>query len=119
MKFPTIKGDSDPHFEKRECRVCGETGLNEPNSFAILEAGAMQQRGNTAVPSFDHVAWLSMGWHGAHSDLGGVGKRPDSGGYVKVVDDAPSGQFAIYFCSTDCLRAFLNECVDALEKEIG
>ena len=119
MEFPTIKGEVDPYFEKRECRICGVTGLHEPNSFAILEAGSMKQHGKMTAPAFDNLAWLSMGFHGAHTDSGGTGDRPDSGGYIKVVEDAPMGQFAIYFCSTDCLRSFLNKCVDALEKEIG
>ena len=119
MEFPTIKGESDPHFERRECRVCGASGLHEPNSFAILEAGSMQKLGNTAAPTFDHVAWLSMAFHGAHTDSGGVGKQPDSGGHITIVEDAPMGQFAIYFCSTECLRSFMNKCVDALEEEIG
>ena len=118
MEFPTIKGDSDPHFDKRECRVCGASGLHEPNSFAMLEAGAMEQHGNVAGPAFDHIAWLSLGWHGAHSDMSGDGKLPDTGGRVKIVEDAPSGQFTIYFCSTECLRSFLNQCVDELESRI-
>ena len=118
MEFPTIKGESDPHFDKRECRVCGARGLHEPNSFATLEAGAMEKVGNVAAAAFDHLAWLPMSWHGAHTDLDGDGKLPDTGGHLKIVDDCPSGQFAIYFCSTDCLRTFLNECVDALEKKI-
>ena len=118
MEFPTIKGESDPHFDKRECRVCGARGLHEPNSFATLEAGAMEKVGNVAAAAFDHLAWLPMSWHGAHTDLDGDGKLPDTGGHLKIVDDCPSGQFAIYFCSTGCLRTFLNECVDALEKKI-
>ena len=37
---------------------------------------------------------------------------------VHVADNCRGGQFDVYFCSTDCLRAFLNSCVDALELEV-
>jgi hypothetical protein len=119
MDLPTIKGDADPFFDRRECRVCGARGLHEPNSFAVLDGGAMVPMGDGgAAPVFDALAWFGMSWHGAHSDMKGTGQRPDTGGSVKVVDDCSAGQFAIYFCSTACLRKFLNACVDELEQRI-
>ena len=69
-----------------------------------------------SAPAFDALAWLGLSWHGAHSDMEGTGQRPDTGGSLKLIDDCPGGQFAIYFCSTACLRQFLNSCVDALEQ---
>jgi len=73
---------------------------------------------NASVPAFDTIAWLGMYWHGAHSEMKGTGDRPDTGGSVRIVEDCPNGQFSIAFCSTACLRQFLNNCVDELEKRI-
>ena len=119
MKFPTVKGKKDPIFERRQCRVCRKRGLGEPNSFATLGGGAMMPISkSTMVPAFDGVAWLEIGWHGAHSDMNGKGLLPDTGSHVRIVDDVPFGQFELYFCSTKCLRTFLNKAVDELEKRI-
>ena len=117
MDLPAIKGNSDPFFDRRACRVCGARGLHEPNSFAVLGGGTVGSVPEGAAPTFDGL-WLDMSWHGAHSDQKGTGQRPGTGGHVRIVEDAPGWEFAIYFCSTSCLRQFLNGCVDELEKRI-
>ena len=35
---------------------------------------------------------------------------------IEIAELVATGQFELYFCSTDCLRAFLNYCVDELER---
>ena len=35
---------------------------------------------------------------------------------AEIVRDTNFGQFDLYFCSTPCLRRFLNACVDELER---
>ena len=37
----------------------------------------------------------------------------------ELARDVKKGQFSMFFCSTVCLRAFLNECVDELETKIA
>ena len=119
MEFPTINGESDPYFDRRECRVCGSKGLHEPNSFAYVSAGTMTKLDSRAsAPALDQDSFFEVGWHGAHSDLDGTGERPDTGGHLDIVKDGPGSQFAIYFCSTRCMRQFFNDCVDALEARI-
>lgn len=58
--------------------------------------------------------FLSMVWHGAHE--GGHGEWRNLSSMVRVADNCRGGQFEMYFCSTDCLRGFLNDCVDRLES---
>ena len=62
--------------------------------------------------------FLHFGWHGAHIEDGGTGKDSDSWANLDLVRDNAGGQFGFYFCSTQCLRAFLNSCVDELEEAI-
>ena len=59
---------------------------------------------------------LRLIWHGAHD--GGTGRDPGIEASVDIVEDTRGGQADLYFCSTGCLRQFLNECVDELERRI-
>ena len=54
---------------------------------------------------------MSLGWHEPKEI------RPAGTGF-QVVADTVEGQCVLNFCSTHCLRAFLNACVDHLEKLI-
>ena len=88
--------------------------------MAILNAGAMQSRGrNSYIMAADAVAFCTLLWHGAHRETGGLGKDPDISVGLDIADKVASGQFELYFCSTSCLRDFLNYCVDELERRIG
>ena len=62
--------------------------------------------------------FLSLQWHGADAENGGIGENPDTQADYEVVDTQFKGQYELYFCSTDCLRNFLNACVDELESKI-
>lgn len=57
--------------------------------------------------------YLSFGVHGAHSH--GI---DEPSAVIKVIDDQHLGEFEIAFCSTACLRGFLNTSVDALEQQL-
>jgi hypothetical protein len=76
--------------------------------------------GDKEWPQISHRSnpFLNLGWHGADSDEGGIGEYPDTSAEHQVIEHDFEGQFEFYFCSTDCLRRFLNECVDDLEKKI-
>jgi len=85
--------------------------------MAILNAGAMRQVGKDSYEmAADTKAFLTLTWHGAHS--GGKGELPDIHASVNVADEVANGQFDLYFCSTTCLRGFLNYCVDELQERM-
>lgn len=86
--------------------------------MAILSGGGLflDRRTKVAGPDPRMQGYLALGWHGAHD--GGIGGHRDKGVMLHLVEDCDTGQFDMYFCSTNCLRAFLNACVDKLEIEI-
>ena len=79
--------------------------------MAILNAGAMKP---TAPESYtmaeEDAAFMTLIWH-----------SNDPANYddasVEIAELVSTGQFELYFCSTACLRAFLNYCVDELEHK--
>ncbi len=88
--------------------------------MAILMGGALEKRGNEHFVTSDGdkiAGFLSLTWHGAHDD--GEGKFREQDHTIDIVDMAPDGQFHLSFCSTSCLRAFLNNAVDELEKQLS
>ncbi|MFA7061273.1 MAG: hypothetical protein WC156_10690 [Pedobacter sp.] len=38
---------------------------------------------------------------------------------LDIIKDIRGGQAEMYFCSTECLRQFLNFCVDELEQKMA
>lgn len=78
----------------------------------------MDRKADTGGPDNSMEGFLSLSWHGAHLTEGGTGKDPELFVNMDVARDCIGGQFELYFCSTDCLRLFLNQCVDALEQNI-
>ena len=67
-------------------------------------------------PSDRMEGFLEFGWHGAQN--GGFGDGREIYTRVEIIGDVIGGQFDLYFCSTPCLRKFLNACVDELDKRI-
>jgi hypothetical protein len=55
---------------------------------------------------------LSLTWHQAHAELEIAAYET-----VEIVSDSVNGQYELLFCSTRCMRAFLNACVDELEEK--
>ena len=119
IELPVVKGKQVVFPDKPLCPWCGEQKVSEPHSMAILNAGAMRSLGNERYEmATDTAAFFTLIWHGAHSDTGGVGKDADISASVDIADMVASGQFDLYFCSTGCLRSFLNYCVDELERQL-
>ena len=92
----------------------------EPHAMVILGGGAMRVTDvetRSAEMARDCVGFLDLFWHGGHGDddesEGDVSTR------LSIAEWTPSGQFEFSFCSTDCLRAFFNACVDALDAKIA
>jgi len=61
--------------------------------------------------------FLHTSWHGAH--YGGRGKDKGIGATIVIAQNVKGGQFELYFCSTKCLRSYLNYCVDELERKVS
>ncbi|MBI5653204.1 MAG: hypothetical protein HZC40_22575 [Chloroflexi bacterium] len=83
--------------------------------MAILNAGAMRP---TAPECYemaqDDAAFMTLSWHG--NDTPNNPRGHGEFATIRIADLVDTGQFEFYFCSTDCLRAFLNYCVDDLER---
>lgn len=85
--------------------------------MAILAGGAMRVTDvntKSAELAEDCIGFLTLVWHGEH----GTRADDDIDARVSLADETPGGQFEFYFCSTSCLREFLNASVDALEAKI-
>jgi hypothetical protein len=85
--------------------------------MAVISAGAILVDPTTGDggPDTRLDGFMSLVWHGAHTNEGGHGDFPDIHKAVEIVGDARGGQFEIYFCSTNCLKAFLISAVEKLE----
>ena len=120
ITFPVISKKS-MYPERAICPICRKNKVLEPHSFAYLWGGAMEKKGrdyySSEIESNRILGVLELAWHGAHDDGEGEFREIDSS--VKIVDNAAGGNFSLFFCSTSCLREFLNKAVDKLEKEIG
>jgi hypothetical protein len=86
--------------------------------MVILSGGAvlLDRKRENSIHTKSLLGFLDLSWHGAHE--GGEGDDRDLGATVTVAKDVGGGQFDLYFCSTACVRDFLNSWVDALEKSI-
>jgi len=76
----------------------------------------MNREDDFGGPDDNMDGFLSITWHGAHD--GGEGRDREIGASVQIAKDVRGGQFDLYFCSTKCLRSYLNFCVDELDKKI-
>ena len=86
--------------------------------MATITGGAvlMSRREKIGGPSNKMQGYLDLDWHGAHD--GGSGKHRESFVSLPIAKDVVGGQFDLMFCSTKCLRAFLNVAVDELERRM-
>ena len=120
MKFP-LQGKGKEHYNSNRCLWCKKNKVLEPHSFASINAGAIlldPDDPSSGGPSEQIEGYFDFTWHGAHTNEGGQGINPDTYAYLPLCKDYKGGQCEFYFCSTDCLRAFLNYCIDELEKRI-
>lgn len=87
--------------------------------MAILGVGSllMDRKSDSGGPSPDLDAFFHLTWHGAHD--GGEGSDREVGCMLDIIRDIRGGQADMYFCSTGCLRQFLNHCVDELERKVA
>ena len=92
---------------KNKCATCG----NEiRSSFAFIAGGAlfMIDKDNSELKK-EMEGFLDIGYHGSESE---------ESVNLHIVEDSKYGQFEISLCSIKCLRSFLNEKVDELERKL-
>jgi hypothetical protein len=110
IKFPVVKGKRVVFPTDHVCPWCQKRKLGEPPGMAILNAGAMRP---TAPECYtmadDDAAFMTLIWHSNDPS------NYDDASF-EIAELVDTGQFELYFCSTDCLRSFLNHCVDELER---
>lgn len=120
MKFPLLNGGSSRFPAEHTCAFCGRGNISEPHSMAVLSGGAILVNRKTGDggpdPKLD--GFLDICWHGAHTEDGGGGEHPNIFQSIPIACDVIGGQFDIFFCSTKCLRAFLNHAVDQLDDRV-
>ena len=117
MNYPLIKQESD-YPKDSICPVCGKNKIGEPDSFAVLQGGAMlyNDEGDSIFPS-NLMGFLELVWHGHHDD-GIEDEDSNISSVLNIIDNSTDGQFGLYFCSTACLRKFFMELVDDLEQQV-
>jgi hypothetical protein len=76
----------------------------------------MDRKDDSGGPDDKMDGFLHLSWHGAHD--GGLGEDKGIGARIEIARDVRGGQFDLYFCSTKCLRSYLNFCVDELERKL-
>lgn len=120
FRFPVAKGRRVFFPKEALCPVCKAAKVLEPHSMAIINLGAIlmtNRETGSGTMSDDLDGFLRLIWHGAHD--GGLGRDSGVDAHVEIVQDVRGGQADLYFCSTGCLREFLNACVDELERTIA
>ena len=101
MKFPIVD-NSHTTSNPRVCTYCnGELPNDESDVWLML--GTMQGDTN----------FQSMGNEGELFGFFSISRH--SGKSIEIVQNGLAGQADIGFCSSKCLRAFFNACVDELE----
>jgi len=120
MQFP-LKFNKMQFPSLNRCAWCKKKSIYKPDSSAVLSGGAMliNRRTGDGGPDDRLDGFLSLSWYGADTYNGGQGVDPDIYKRIDIARDITGGQYDINFCSTKCLRAFLNHAVDALEDKIA
>jgi len=120
MKFPVVKNAADNFTGGGTCPVCKKRKAVSPHSYVSLDGGALRFSRRYGVrvgePADDLEGFLNLYWHGAHDS--GEGPHREMGFFIPIVEGGATGQFTLQFCSPDCLRKFLNDCVNEVERRL-
>ena len=110
IRFPVVKGNQVVFPKDDLCPWCRKRKLTNPPGAAILNAGAMRlTKPECYEMAQGDAAFMALIWHSNDPT-----NYDDAS--VEIAELVDTGQFDLNFCSTDCLRAFLNYCVDELER---
>jgi hypothetical protein len=98
--------------------MCKANRVGEPHEFVGLSGGAASETGECGEGFLDLFVHPCESAPFGPARAGDAPKTNEEGAWVEIVRDTTTGQFDLYFCSTACLRRFLNECVDELERRL-
>jgi len=116
IEFPVVS-DDDSVFPRNisdsVCPVCHKRKLGEGNETAYIHGGALLlEESSDGVEKANLTesleGFLFFDWNGSNN----------ASADFELALNVKKGQFSINFCSTTCLRKFLNSCVDKLEENI-
>lgn len=92
------------------CFTCGDNIESPKKGFAGFTGGAVQEEGANLGSS---TGFLDIFWKSSLEQGGGLINFP-----FFSDEDGKDGQFECYFCSMNCLRAFVDSKLDGLQKKI-
>jgi len=118
LRFPVAHGSQFSFPSNFVCPMCESKRVGEPHEFVGMSGGAASASGESGE------GFLTIFVH--PREVPPFGPPPaegepltqGDGAELEIVRDTTSGQFDFYFCSTSCLRRFLNACVDELERRL-
>lgn len=124
IKFPVIHSGEKSYpsdIKTGKCPICGKAELLSGEGHVHIHGGAIL--GGESVSGFqpailtdDLEGFLFIDWEANKSE---IENQTSSCVEFEIARDVKKGQFHLLFCSTSCLRKFLNTCVDDLESKIN
>jgi hypothetical protein len=108
-RFPVLSSSDKPDYPTDgRCPVCSK-GFT--NGFAYLACGALLLTEDEQDSIFTDKlrAFFDVGFHGRESDM------TDSSN-ISIVADLYEGQFEMCWCSVACMRKWLFEVLDEVER---
>ena len=109
MEFPVLHGKQHnfPDVSDPVCPVCKLKNVWGSNEYVELSCGSQIENAQT-IESDLWLDWFS------NKDSNGVQAQAE----LAIASEVSSSRLQFAFCSTDCLRKFLNTAVDSLECKI-
>lgn len=116
IEFPVVSDENSVYpknIEDSLCPICLENNIGNGNEKAYIHGGALllEERSNgveVANLADNLEGFLFLDWDG----------KDNQSADFELALNVKKGQYSINFCSTVCLRKFLNQCVDNLENNI-
>lgn len=117
MKYP-LNNENNIYPEDSICPICKNKRIFEPHNFIVLEGGALFiNDSGDSVLNESMKGFLCLLWHGCHNINNDSEIKANLN--LEVIKNSKLGQFSLYFCSTKCLRVFLNNLIDDFEDQLS
>lgn len=119
MRYPIIKHKKSYYPTKPVCPVCKKKNAFTPHMF-ILSGGAclMNKKRDSGSPDDRMDGFLCVSPHSVYDGKTNHKYKFKKSSFIEIAKDIQGGQFEFNFCSTKCLRKWLNTIVDDLEKRM-